>query len=574
MTSKKLHILIFSLFLVMLLALQSCEKKSLKTTKKQHSRSEIDTLIAVAHKYFEKGKFDSSYYYFNKVKSLCDVKKDTSEIIYSLLNIATIEQNQGNYHESENTVTKAIPLLINNTKPSHHWGIYTTLGINYMFLHDYKRAIYYHNKASKLKTDKTRIQDSKNNIALVYMEHQDYQKAIQILLPLTLDKGFISNEDRYIIIDNLGYCFFKIKDSRAFYYLNKALIINTKNKYEWGLITSYSRLAEFYMKNNPRLAYKYSSLAYEKATKIKDINDRLINLVLLIKSSKGDLLKKHVLDYIRINDSNNKAKQIAKNQFAKMKYDGRKEIKENQKMKIEKFENEIQLEQQKNRVLLLFYFITTGIIATLGIVKYLYSKNKTDKIKTMIETENRISKKLHDEVANDLFQTIAFTETQDLGSNENKALLLSNLVNIYYATRNISRENSPLVKGIEFETEIKELLNGFNSETVNIIANGIEQVDWKKLDNIKKIIVYRVLQELLINMKKHSNCSLAMLIFKKNKNNLEINYSDDGAGAPIDEIIKGKGLQNVRNRILDVKGNITFESEPNKGFKSNIVLPL
>ena len=328
------------------------------------------------------------------------------------------------------------------------------------------------------------------------------------------------------------------------------------------------------MKNNPRLAYKYSSLAYEKATKIKDINDRLINLVLLIKSSKGDLLKKHVLDYIRINDSNNKAKQIAKNQFAKMKYDVRKEIKENQKMKIEKFENEIQLEQQKNRVLLLFYFITTGIIATLGIVKYLYSKNKTDKIKTMIETENRISKKLHDEVANDLFQTIAFTETQDLGSNENKALLLSNLVNIYYATRNISRENSPLVKGIEFETEIKELLNGFNSETVNIIANGIEQVDWKKLDNIKKIIVYRVLQELLINMKKHSNCSLAMLIFKKNKNNLEINYSDDGAGAPIDEIIKGKGLQNVRNRILDVKGNITFESEPNKGFKSNIVLPL
>ena len=53
----------------------------------------------------------------------------------------------------------------------------------------------------------------------------------------------------------------------------------------------------------------------------------------------------------------------------------------------------VQLEQQKNRVLLLFYFITIGIIATLGIVKYLYSKNKTDKIKTTIETENRISKK-------------------------------------------------------------------------------------------------------------------------------------------------------------------------------------
>ena len=60
---------------------------------------------------------------------------------------------------------------------------------------------------------------------------------------------------------------------------------------------------------------------------------------------------------------------------------------------------------------------------------------------------------------------------------------------------------------------------------------------------------------------------------KKNKNNLEINYCDNGAGAPLEKKICGNGLQNVRNRILDVKGNITFESEPNKGFKPSIVLP-
>jgi signal transduction histidine kinase len=443
-----------------------------------------------------------------------------------------------------------------------------------MYLYDYKNAIIYNTKALKLKVDLITKAKSLNNIAVVNMEEGNYQKAIQILLPLTFQNEILNDSIEFTrIIENLGLCYFKINDSRALDYLSKALTLNTKNKYEWGLITSYSRLAEFYLKDNPRLAYKYSRLAYEKATKIKDINDRLISLTSLIKSSEGDLLKKHALDFIRINDSNIKAKQIAKNQFAKMKYDSKNEREENQKLKIEKIENEIQLEQQKNRVLLLFYFITTGIIATIGIFKYLYSKNKRDKIKTEIETENRISKKLHDEVANDLFQMITFAETRDLESKENKNILLTNLGNIYCTTRNISRENSPLIKGVEYETEIKELLFGFNSETVNILANGIEQVDWKKLDNIKKIIVYRVLQELLINMKKHSNCSLVMLIFKKNKNNLEINYSDNGAGAPIDEIIKGKGLQNVRNRILDVKGNITFESEPNKGFKSSIVLP-
>jgi signal transduction histidine kinase len=304
------------------------------------------------------------------------------------------------------------------------------------------------------------------------------------------------------------------------------------------------------------------------------IDDRLKSLKLLIEVSTGNQSKKYALDYIRINDSITRARQIAKNQFAKMKYDSKQHREENQKLKIEKDQNKIQLEQQKNRILLLFLLITITIILTLLIVIFLNRKNRRVKVKTTIETENRISKKLHDEVANDLYQTIAFAETQNLGFNENKDMLLYNLGNIYYATRNISRENSPLLNGAEFEIEIKELLSGFNSVKVNIIVNGLERINWTLLDNIKKIIVYRVLQELLINMKKHSNCSLVMLIFKKNKNNLEINYIDNGAGSPIERIIQGNGLQNVRNRILDVKGNITFESEPNKGFKSSIVLPL
>ena len=574
MTIKKLHILIFSLLLTTLLALQSCEKKSLKTTKKQDNKVKINRLILLGETKYQKMEFDSSYYYFNKVKSLCDVKKDTSEIIYSLINIAAIEQNQGNYYESENTVTKAIPLLINNKKSSHHWGIYTTLGINYMFLHDYKRAIYYHNKASKLKTDKTRIQDSKNNIALVYMEQQDYQKAMQILLPLTLDKGLISNEERYIILDNVGYCYFKLGDSKAMYYLKKSLKLRKIKKDEWGLITSYIRFAEFYLEDNPRLAYKYSRLAYEKATKIKDINDRLISLALLIKSSEGDLLKKHTLDYIRINDSNNKAKQIAKNQFAKMKYDARKEIEENQKLKIEKVENEILLEQQKNRVLLLFYFITTGIIATLGIVKYLYSKNKTDKIKTTIETENRISKKLHDEVANDLFQTIAFTETQDLSSEQNKETLLTNLDAIYTKTRNISKENGIIETKLNFVDGLNEMISSFNTDAVTILTNGMDSVNWNDLETNKKIVFYRVLQELLINMKKHSQGSLAVITFNKNENKLQIDYSDNGVGADFDKINSINGLQNVKNRILSINGTCTFDAKPNKGFKISFTVPI
>jgi signal transduction histidine kinase len=575
MSSKKLPILIFSLFLAMLVALPSCEKKSLKTTKKQNNTAEIDTLIAAGCTHYGNVNFDSSYYYFNKATNLAIQEKDTSRILNSVSWTASSEMNKGDYSSCENTIIEAFPIVKKTKKyPYENWYIYNTLAINYMFLFDYRNALQYHTTALKLKVDQIHKIKSLNNIALVYIEKEEYRKAIQILLPLTLKKEFKYYEQKYIILDNLGECFYKLRNSKAIYYLKESLKLREIEKDEWGLITSYIRFAEFYLEDNPRLAYKYSRLAYEKATKIKDINDRLISLALLIKSSKGDQSKKYALDYIQINDSNNKAKQMAKNQFAKIKYDSKQEREENQILKIEKIQNEIQLEQHKNRVLLLFYLITIGLITTLVIFKNLKIKRQKEKVKTTIETENRISKKLHDEVANDLYQTIAFAETQDLGANENKELLLSNLANIYKATRNISKENSCLLQGADFENEIKELLTRFNSATINILVNGLEQVDWKLLDNIKRIIVYRIVQELLINMKKHSNCSLVMLIFKNNKNNLEINYSDNGAGAPIEKIILGNGLQNVRNRIIDVNGNITFESEPNKGFKSSIVLPL
>ena len=574
MILKKFQFSIIAL-LTVLFVIQSCEKKSLKTTKKQDNTAEIDTLIAAGCTHYDNENFDSSYYYFNKATNLAIQEKDTSRILNSLSWKASSEMNKGEYSSCENTIIKAFPILKKAKKyPYENWDVYNTLAINYIYLSDYKNALQYHTKALKLKVDQIHKIKSLNNIALVYMEKEEYRKAIQILMPLTLKKEFKYYEKKYIILDNLGECFYKLRNSKAIYYLKEALKLREINKDEWGLITSHIRFAEFYLEDNPRLAYKYSRLAYEKATKIKDINDRLISLALLIKSSEGNQLKKHTLDYIRINDSNNKAKQMAKNQFAKMKYDSKNEKEENQKLKIDKAQNEIQLERQKNKMLLLLYLLTVVIIITIGIVKVLNSKRKKEKIQTSIDTENRISKKLHDEVANDLFKMITFAETSDLGSNENKELLLSNLGDIYSATRNISRENSPLTKGAEFENEIRELFNNFNSDTVNILVNGLEIINWSRLDNIKKIIVYRILQELLVNMKKHSNCSIVMIIFKKNKNNLEINYSDNGAGAPIDKIISGNGLENVRNRILDVKGNITFESEPNKGFKSNIVLPL
>jgi len=575
MILKKFQLSVVALLLTVLFVMQSCEKKTKVNPKKQNNLPEINRLIAQGDKHFEKLEYDSSYYYFNKAKSLCDVKKDTSKIIYSLLNMATIEQNQGDYSGSESTVLEAFPFLINNPKPSHHWGVYTTMGINYMFLFDYDKALYYHNKAFNLKTNELRKNNSKNNIALIYMEREDYLNAIKILQPMTLQNEVINNLDAFSrILENLGYCYYKVGNPKALDYLNQSLKIHTRTKNDWGLIGSYNRLSEYYMKKNPSLSHQYSLISYQKATKINDINDRLISLALLIQNSTGNQSKKFSLDYIRINDSITKVRQKARNHFAKIKYDYKKDKEENQQLKNQKVITALELEKQKNRNLVLYFIILIGILSTVILYYFLKAINKKEKIQTSYDTETRIAKKLHDELANDVYQTMVFAETQDFSSIQNKEILLTNLDTIYSRTRNISKENSKIDAGIHFVAGLKEMMSGFNTDAVNILINGKNSVNWNALESNKKIIVYRVIQELLVNMKKHSQCSLAVITFKNNENKLQIDYSDNGLGAAFDKINTRNGLQNVENRILAIKGTITFDTKPGKGFKTSFTIPI
>ncbi|QQX77228.1 MULTISPECIES: sensor histidine kinase [Aequorivita] len=93
------------------------------------------------------------------------------------------------------------------------------------------------------------------------------------------------------------------------------------------------------------------------------------------------------------------------------------------------------------------------------------------------------------------------------------------------------------------------------------------KLDWVSISEIKKVTVFRVLQELMTNMKKYSEASAVVLSFQQVGKKITIEYTDNGKGC----IIKNKnGLQNAENRIHAIKGTITFDSEPGKGFKSKI----
>jgi signal transduction histidine kinase len=572
MIPKKLH---FIIYILLVISLQSCKKATQFIPEKSDNLVEINRLIALGDHFFESSKYDSSYYYFDKAKLACDPKKLPKLFVYAISNLATIQQNQGDFSGSEITAMEAMPILETTIDPNYKWSIYTILGINYLNTFDYENAHYYYNKAFNLKTNESRKIGAKNNIAIVYMDQGDYNLASEILFALAKEKKKIKRiEDYARILDNLGNCYDKLENPKALAYLNESLKLRLKAKDDWGLIASYFNMYIYFKERNSTLAREYAQLTYQKATKVNSVDDRLMSLKSLIQVSTGTQLKKYFIKYVTISDSITKVRQKAKNQFAKMKYDSKKASDEILQLKSQKEQNILELGLEKNTTLNLYFLVGILLIITVLVYHYLVEKGKREKSQTTYDTEVRIAKKLHDELANDVYQAIAFTETQDLSSTYLKEILLEHLDTIYSRTRNISKENSTVPMGPNFIPNLKEMISEFNTNTVMIMIYGIEMIDWQIMTDTKKITVYRVIQELLINMKKHSESTLVVLSFKKDQKIVQLNYTDNGVGATFKKQKIRNGLQNVENRIHAIKGTITFDTETGKGFKVNILFPI
>lgn len=575
----KYLIAILSLLLLGGLFIYFCQNNQ-KTKSKPDFNEEIKRLTDIADLYFDSNKQDSALYVFTKVKALCNPKINTTDFVYALSCIAEIQQDQCDYIASEASATEALPYLKEIKNPRYSWIVYNLLGINYTRSYDNKNAILYFKKAIKLKTSTWRKSLAINNLVVVYMEQHQYKEAAILLNILASQKKISSydaanNNDHAYIIDNLGFCYYKLGDSKkALDCYNEGLKIRLQYKNNDGLSTSLKHLAMFFEKSDPRLAKEYAQKAYNYALQINNVGEKISCLALLIKISDGNDLKKNSLEYIELTDNLRIAQKKTKNQFSNIKYNFNKDKAENLELKALKTENKIQLERQKNRNIISYLIIVLVLGVILFLFFYLTSKGKKEKNNAIFSSEIRISKKLHDELANDVYQTIAFAETKDLEKDENKEQLLSSLDTIYFRTRNISKENSNICTDKNYPQAVKEMILGYKTAEINILINGFDTIHWNEIDKNKKIILYRVLQELFINMKKHSEATLASISFVIKNKILHITYIDNGVGFKNNTLILKNGLQNVESRIKTINGTIIFGNNSHKGFKISFTFPL
>ncbi|NRT17074.1 signal transduction histidine kinase [Flavobacterium sp. 28A] len=579
MPQKKLQYHPINILLLTLLVLQiSCNrnKPENKIAIITRDLTAINKLLDKGQELYTRQKFDSSFYYYNKAKNAAQIAQDTSRIIHALAWMAGIQTNQGDYNGSENNCVEALPYLGNKKKFLYgESNVYTNLANNYLRINEYKNAIYYFKKAINRKTDLIEKANMDNNIAFTLIQMGKTDEAIAMYKILLTKKEVLNNTSSYTrVLSNIGYCYALKNNIKALPYLQRALKIRLHTKDNWGLLSTYSALTDYYKEKNKELAKKYALISYQSASKMNSIDTRLESLKQLIYLSTGTPLKKYSKLFINLNDSIIKERFRSKKIFTKIKYDSKKEKEENIKLKKQEIKNSLKLEIQKNKTQVLYLIILIILITTAFIYYYLKAKSNREKIQASYKTETQIAKKLHDELANDVYQMMKFAETKNLSTPKNKEILLKSLDTVYDRTRNISKENSNIHTDEQFTAQLKMMLLDFNTPKISLIINGLESIEWSLIEDTKKITLYRILQELLVNMKKHSQCSIVVIVLKREKKKLQLSYTDNGIGFNNKKDRHSNGLKNIKNRIESIKGTITFNTILEKGTKINIQFPV
>jgi two-component system NarL family sensor kinase len=91
----------------------------------------------------------------------------------------------------------------------------------------------------------------------------------------------------------------------------------------------------------------------------------------------------------------------------------------------------------------------------------------------------------------------------------------------------------------------------------------------------KTLIIFRISQESLQNIIKHSDASKIEVVFNYQKDNLTITIADNGKGFDCATLNSkdGQGVQNIISRAALIKGTATIDSVPDGGTTIAINLP-
>lgn len=199
------------------------------------------------------------------------------------------------------------------------------------------------------------------------------------------------------------------------------------------------------------------------------------------------------------------------------------------------------------------------------------------------EERKRIARDIHDELGQVLtvltFEISHILKKLDSGQKELKdkaSEALSLVDNALDSVHRISSELRPAVldnlgitAAIEWQAKEFENKTGIECE----FSFEPEEI---VLDENLSVEVFRIFQEALTNVARHSKATRVALLMKKDEDNLAMRITDNGRGIREEEIsdVKATGVAGMRARVYPWDGTFEIKGIRGKGTTINVTVPL
>ncbi len=106
---------------------------------------------------------------------------------------------------------------------------------------------------------------------------------------------------------------------------------------------------------------------------------------------------------------------------------------------------------------------------------------------------------------------------------------------------------------------------------VHLYTDGLEE----RLDANTETVLYRVIQECVNNVIKHSDATSLDISIIRDRDSISATIEDNGKGFDMKdkEKFEGIGLKNIRTRVEYLKGSVEFDSVPGGGTAVSLHVP-
>jgi signal transduction histidine kinase len=181
----------------------------------------------------------------------------------------------------------------------------------------------------------------------------------------------------------------------------------------------------------------------------------------------------------------------------------------------------------------------------------------------------RIARDLHDNIGS----MMAAIKIKMHTIRENNSQLESMVSQVSEEVRRISHNMTPLAFGLSgLEGAVDDLSQIMKSHHIQV-SNRMKDLDRIEGED-RAIMFYRILQEMVNNIIKHSEASKVQLSSQVENDKLKIEIRDNGKGVSTEAWETGQnlGFKNIKSRITYLQGSIALDNT--KGTRFNITIPL